>query len=257
MTPLKELSSHIDKTLELWRYSADKSNNGLQFEGAPEVRKAVFGVDACAALFRKAAEAQADFVFVHHGMSWGSSLKRIQGIDASRLGVLAKNSISLYAAHLPLDAHPKLGNNAVIAKLLDLQGVHPFAEYSGAKIGCQGELRAPSSPLELANSLDMKLPSNGAFRIFGSDSRKIKRVGVVSGGGCWPELMDEMLDDGVECLITGEVEHEAWNAIMEAGVPVVAMGHYRSETTGVLALKEEIENRFSLPCEFIDLPSGL
>jgi putative NIF3 family GTP cyclohydrolase 1 type 2 len=69
--------------------------------------------------------------------------------------------------------------------------------------------------------------------------------------------MDEMLDDGVECLITGEVEHEAWNAIMEAGVPVVAMGHYRSETTGVLALKEEIENRFSLPCEFIDLPSGL
>lgn len=255
---LLNAAKRLDGLLELWKFKGDASNNGLQFEGSRrELKKIAYGVDASAKLFELAAEAGADLVFVHHGISWGSSLKRINGVNAGRVALLAKSGLSLYAAHLPLDAHPSFGHNALLARKLGLKGLRPFAEYSGSSIGFSGELAKPMSCEEIALSLDKSLASSGPWRLFGDKRGEVSRIGAVSGGGCWPELMDEMTANGVECLVTGEVEHEAFNAIREAKVGVVAMGHYRSETPGVLAVMEEVERSLGIPGVFIDLPTGL
>ncbi len=257
MAELREIAGHLDKALELGKFKSDSSNNGLQFEGSHKVVKAVFGVDACAELFEMAAAIGANFVFVHHGLSWGSNLKRITGMKSRRVGLLARGSVSLYAAHLPLDANPEFGHNALIAGMLGLKEPSPFAEYSGSPIGFMGELPKPLTPEKLGAALDAVLPSKGVYEVFGKRRGAVGKVGVVSGGGCWPELLDEMLEKGVECLVTGQVDHEAYHAIMESGVNVVAMGHYRSETPGVLAVKDIVESSFGIPCEFLDIPTGL
>jgi len=258
MLPLSKVVRHLDNLLELWKFKADCSNNGLQFEGAGTVSKIAFGVDACATLFEKAAEAGADMVFTHHGLSWGSSLKRITGVSASRISFLAKHDMSLYAVHLPLDAHPKVGHNAVISSMLNFKTLHPFGEYLGLHIGFYGTLPKPMSPAKIACLLDKELPSEGAFRIFSQDSNAlVSKVGVVSGGGAWPAIMDEMAASGIECLVTGEVEHEAFQAIMESKASVVALGHYRTEIPGLLAVKEDVERVLGVESVFIDTPSGL
>ena len=128
MPTIHEVTAYLDEILNLKAFASDSSNNGLQFEGSREVTKAVFGVDACAGLFMDAADADADFVFVHHGLSWGGSLKRITGVDAERIAMLASNNISLYAAHLPLDANPEFGHNILLARILGTEslGVNSF-----------------------------------------------------------------------------------------------------------------------------------
>ena len=109
---LNDLTAFLDRELDLEGFSRDHSNNGLQIQGDEEVSSAVFGVDACQALFEEAVRRNAGFVFVHHGLSWGSEPRRFTGITARRLELMFRNKISLYAAHLPLDAHPEFGNNA-------------------------------------------------------------------------------------------------------------------------------------------------
>lgn len=254
---LSDIVRHLDNLLELSSYRDDKSNNGLQFEGAATVGKVAYGVDASARFFERAAAEGADLVFTHHGISWGSSLKRITGGAAARVGILARHGISLYSAHLPLDAHPSLGHNALLAKMLGLSDQKPFGEYSGHFIGFSGELAKPMSCEDIAGHLDKTLASSGPYRIFGEERGAVRRVGVVSGGGCWPEIMDEMDAQGVECLVTGEMEHEAFNAMLESKCRVIAMGHYRSETPGVLAVMAELERSLGIPGVFIDLPTNL
>ena len=140
MPTIHEVTAYLDEILNLKAFASDASNHGLQFEGSPNVTKAVFGVDACAGLFLDAADADADFVFVHHGLSWGGSLKRITGVDAERIAMLGSNSISLYAAHLPLDANPEFGHNILLARTLGLDKLEPFGTYDGYKIGFSGTL---------------------------------------------------------------------------------------------------------------------
>jgi putative NIF3 family GTP cyclohydrolase 1 type 2 len=113
---LNKLTNYLDARLALDSSPLDPSNNGLQVQGRDEVKKAVFGVDACAALFQIAVDKKADFIFVHHGLSWKDSLKKLTGLNASRIRPLFQNDISLYAVHLPLDAHPKIGHNAKLTR---------------------------------------------------------------------------------------------------------------------------------------------
>ena len=143
MSELKEITAYLNDLLKIKDFPNDASNNGLQFEGGRTVNKAVFGVDGSKALFSIAADLDADFVFVHHGISWGSSLKRIVSLDARRISMLAANSISLYAAHLPLDAHGEIGHNVLLAEMLKLKELRPFGEYCGKFIGFSGTLPRP------------------------------------------------------------------------------------------------------------------
>ena len=257
MAKLKDVAAFLDERLNIAKFRSDASNNGLQFEGGQDVFKAVFAVDASHALFTTAADLDADFIFVHHGISWGGSLKRILSLDAKRVAMLAANSISLYGAHLPLDAHTEIGHNALLARMMKLENPSPFGEYDSYNIGFQGMLPKEMTVKGLAKLLDGALLSEGPYHIFGDPERKIMRVGAISGGGAYPAVFSELYALGIDCLVTGEMTHEAYHYALEAGVSVLSMGHYRSETPGVDAVMQEVREHFDIETEFLDLPTGL
>ena len=251
---LADLTAWLDRELNLEKFAADHSNNGLQAEGSGEVTRAVFGVDACLELFEAAAAAEAQFVFVHHGLSWGGEPRRLTGLAGRRFGQLFRRGISLYAAHLPLDAHARFGNNAVLCRHIGATGLKPFFRYDGCDIGFTGELAVPRTAAALAGELEAVLACRAELGGPASD-RTIRRVAVVSGGGGL-ESLEEAAAAGADLLLTGELTHIMYHPARELGIQVLALGHYASETTGPGALMEEVRRRFKLDCRFIDLPTG-
>ncbi len=254
MTKLKEITDYLDTLLVLDKIPNDSSNNGLQVEGNEKVNKIVFSVDASLKLAEKAAEVNADMIFVHHGLSWGNGFKCITGTDAKRLSALLKNGISLYAAHLPLDGHPEIGHNAILAKKLKLQNCRMFAKLANTDIGCMGELPKSMGVANFADYMEEKL--NLKAEIFGNKKGKIKKIGVISGGA-GSDGVEAAAVEGLDCLVTGEIGHGSWHIINETGIAVLAGGHYNTEKPGVIAVMDELESMFDVECEFIDIPTGL
>ena len=255
--PRNDIAQFLDLILELDRWPDDPSNNGLQFAGDAEVAKAVFAVDASAELFCRAADLDAGFIFVHHGISWGPGIRRIDGILADRIKLLAANGISLYAAHLPLDANPRFGHNARLTDMIGLTDRRPFGTYHGKEIGFQGILPEAKTVADLAKILDAALPSSGPLGVVGDAGQTVKTVGVISGGGAWPELFDEIAPDHVDCLITGEATHEVFHPARESGTAILTLGHYRSETPGVFAVMDLVKSKFGIETDFIDIPTNM
>ncbi|MBQ7206988.1 MAG: Nif3-like dinuclear metal center hexameric protein [Lentisphaeria bacterium] len=251
---LVELVSWLDEQLDLKRFAADHANNGLQVQGRAAVRSAVFGVDACQALFDAAQEKKADFIFVHHGLSWGGGLRRLTGTTAKRLSTLFSAGISLYAAHLPLDAHPVFGNNAALSDMIGLKERVPFFEYDGSEIGFSGRLADPAPSEDIAAYLGEKLGTEPLF--FGDPLRKAARIAVVSGGAGL-DCLEAASASGCDLLVTGEFEHVMFHPRRELGIGVIALGHYASETVGPRALMRKVAETWDLETEFIDLPTGL
>ena len=254
MTQIKEITGYLDELLDIKAVPGDASNNGLQVEAGKIVRKAVFGVDACRALFEAALAKEADFVFVHHGISWGSEPRRFTGITASRLELLFKNGISLYAAHLPLDAHNKIGHNALLADMIKLRKRYSFANYSGCDIACGGVLPEACPVNHLAKKFESALDCKA--QVFGNTDKKLEKVGIISGGGGMDGLM-ACIEGGIDCFVTGEMTHSMYHFVKESGVAVITLGHYHSETPGVKAVMNEIAKKFDISCEFFDIPTGL
>ncbi len=251
---LRELVEYLDRELNLVAFAGDHSNNGLQVEGGEAVQLAVFGVDASQALIDFAVDCGADFIFAHHGLSWGGEPKRLIGMEAARFGKMFRAGISLYAAHLPLDAHPRLGNNAELSRLAGLGGLQPFCHYDGVDIGFIGSAAPGSTPESLGRRFATELGCEP--RIFGDGGRQPTRVAVVSGGGGLGALL-EASARGADLLITGEMEHVMYHPARELGVTVLALGHYASETTGPRALMGEVARRFGIETRFAELPTGL
>jgi len=256
-TSRNDIAQFLDLILELDRWPDDPSNNGLQFAGDAEVAKAVFAVDASAELFCRAADLDAGFIFVHHGISWGSGIRRIDGILADRIKLLAANGISLYAAHLPLDANPRFGHNARLSDMVGLADRRPFGTYHGKEIGFRGVLPEEKTVSELAKILDAALPSSGPLGVVGDAAQTVKTVGVISGGGAWPELFDALAPDHLDCLITGEATHEVFHPARESGTAILTLGHYRSETPGVFAVMDLVKSKFGIETAFIDIPTNM
>ena len=257
MATAYEISMFLNDLLNLKAFSGDASNNGLQFDAGTEVKRAVFGVDACKDLFDFAAEDGADFIFVHHGLSWGGSLKRIGSLDAARITQLARDNMSLYAAHLPLDAHPEIGHNAAIAQMMGLKNIRPFGFYDGAQIGFVGDLPRKVKAKKLGMDFCTNLPYPGYSYTCFNDDKTVKTVAVVSGGGACVPFFQEMIAGKVDCLLTGEFTHQAWHYAKEADVAVVAAGHYRTEIPGVLNVMNIVAEEFGIECAFRELPTGL
>ena len=248
MATAYEISMFLNDLLNLKAFSGDASNNGLQFDAGTEVKRAVFGVDACKDLFDFAAEDGADFIFVHHGLSWGGSLKRIGSLDAARITQLARNNMSLYAAHLPLDAHPEIGHNAAIAQMMGLKNIRPFGFC---------DLPRKVKAKKLGMDFCTNLPYPGYSYTCFNDDKTVKTVAVVSGGGACVPFFQEMIAGKVDCLLTGEFTHQAWHYAKEADVAVVAAGHYRTEIPGVLNVMNIVAEEFGIECAFRELPTGL
>lgn len=253
---LTEVVAYLDGLLRPVAFS-DSSNNGLQAEGRAEVRKVGFAVDACLQTFEKALDAGCDLLFCHHGVSWGGGIPRFTGYHASRLRLLLSNGLSLYAMHLPLDAHPTLGNNAQLCDLLGLPAERrsPFGMYHGQNIGFAGELEAPVSCDQLAVKLEQSL--HGSCRLFClRKDRMIRRIAIVSGGGI--EFVDEAVSAGYDTLLTGEMQHEYFHRIREQDFCVLAAGHYATETTGPQAVMRRMaQDCPQLDLTFLDCPTGL
>ena len=253
MVTLLDIKRFLDETFE-GLVSQDFSNNGLQVDsGVESIKKIAFAVDACQKTFDIAVASGAQLLFVHHGFSWGGGVKYLNGITGKRVATLMKSGISLYASHLPLDAHSVYGNNAVLARMLDLQDVKPFFSYHGTNIGCYGCLPKPMELSEIASIMDEKLQANS--RVFAAADKPMTTVGIVSGGG--DDAIDECASLGIDCLLTGEFRHQCYHPAMEMGVSVIASGHYATETTGVKAVMELIAANFDVETIFLDVPTGL
>ncbi len=250
---LCELTEYLDNLLKLQEWPHDHSNNGLQIEGKAEVLSVVGGVDASLSLFEAAAERKADFVLVHHGISWGSEPRRFTGITARRLKTMFTHDMSLYAAHLPLDAHAEVGNNAELCRIAGITDLKPFCEYDGGHIGFTGMLPAAMSAGELAGIYEKAL--NTKAMIFNSPEKSVKKVAAVSGGGGM-EALGSAIEAKADVLVTGEFNQIMYYPALENGMTVIALGHYASETVGVKAVLAKL-SAMGLKCEFIDLPTGV
>jgi len=240
----------LDERLDVRRVK-DKSSNGLQVAGRTEVRKLAVATDAALATYGRAVGEGCDMLLVHHGLIWGG-IQYVTHRNHRHLKFLLERDLNLYAAHLPLDMHPEIGNNALLAKGLGLARTRPFGEHNGERIGIAGELAAPLWTIDVANRFTAIISGEPRILPFGPASNRT--IAIVSGGG--GSTFAEAAEAGVDCFVTGEASHEIYHAAREGHVNVVLLGHYFSETIGVRALGEEASARFGIPAIFIDEPTG-
>jgi dinuclear metal center YbgI/SA1388 family protein len=244
------LVAYLDEYLEAAK-GRDFGPNGLQVEGKAEIRKVVTGVSACQELFVRAREAGADAILVHHGLFWDWMPRSLTGIQYRRVAELIRADINLLGYHLPLDRHPKLGNNSVAAALFGLEDVTPFALYDGLPVGFKGSFPQPVSPEALlARCAEVYAQPPLAFT---AGPQAIRTLGIVSGGG--QKELYVAIAEGLDAYITGEVSEWVMNVAREAGIHYLAAGHYATERLGVRALGEHLRERFGLDVEFIDVPN--
>ena len=231
----------------------DDSLNGIQVGRSPEsIRKAAFAVDACAESIRRAKEAGADLLFVHHGLFWGKPL-RVEGALLERLRPLLLSDIALYACHLPLDMHPEVGNNAILADLLSLGNRLPFGDYHGIPIGISGVL---PEALSLSDIVARILPDHSQpLSVVPSGKEKVSSVAIVSGGA--PFEVFQAFGKGIDVFITGEPSHSIYHHLIENGLSFIAAGHYATEVWGVKAVADRLTREKGIETVFIDLPTGL
>ena len=248
---LDDLVRYLDGYLRIGEVGDDPhALNGLQVENAGEVHHVAVAVDACQAVIDQAAERGADLLVVHHGLFWGG-LQPLVGRNFRRVCSLVRHGTALYSAHIPLDRHPEVGNNVVLARRLGMEIRGWFAEYRGAPLGTWGELDL--SREALTARLEEILPCK--VRLIAGGPERVRRVGIITGsaGSMIPQAKSADLDS----FITGEGQHWTYFDAEELGVNVYYAGHYATETLGVKALAEHIAERFQLPWSFIDHPTGL
>jgi dinuclear metal center YbgI/SA1388 family protein len=232
---------------------ADSSLNGIQVGRAEqEVEKVAFCVDACLESFKRTVEQKAQLLFVHHGIYWGR-VEPVTGTNYERMRTLISNDIALYAAHLPLDMHGEFGNNAQMARVLDLRDLEPFGVYRGTPIGWKGTLPAELSLDEVTRKLFHEPSSVLGTLPFGP--ARVRTVGIISGGA--PHEVDQAIEQGLDLYITGESTHTIYHKCLEAGINVIFGGHYQTEIWGVQAVARKLADDTGLSTCFIDLPSGL
>ena len=227
----------------------DYSPNGLQIEGRPEIRKIVTGVTANQALIDAAVAQQADALIVHHGFFWKNESPCITGIKHRRIAALVKNDISLIGYHLPLDAHPELGNNAQLAKLL---GIHPqgrFGRTPGDDLAMYGSLTEAVSPLQLASLIEEKLQRKPLFLEGRGDL--IERVAWCTGAA--QGYIEQAAELGVQAFISGEVSESTTHFSSESGVHYFAAGHHATERGGVEKLGQHLAEKFGIENVFVDI----
>ncbi|WP_428194508.1 Nif3-like dinuclear metal center hexameric protein [Deinococcus saxicola] len=246
-----ELVRWLNDYLKIDAYP-DPSMNGLQIEGNATITRVAASVDTSVQTLQHAADSGADILLVHHGLFWGDPLA-ITGPHRTRLQTALAADLNLYAAHIPLDAHPEIGNNAMIAGALSLENRQPFGDWAGHKIGLAGELPFEQTLQDFADRIQ-KLTGEICL-VHGGGSPTVKRLGIVSGSGA--DRIAEAAALGLDTLLTGEPEHKHFHDSFENGVNVVFAGHYETEVFGVRALAAKIEEEFGLPWQFLHHPTGL
>jgi len=257
MTNVQELARYTNELLES-ESTPDYAGavNGLQLENRSEIRGIASAVDFSTRAINGAVAARANLLVVHHGMFW-EGLSPIIGSSYRRLRLLIDNDIAVYSSHLPLDRHPTLGNNVLLAKELGLKPAGNFASFEGIFIGVSGESEIETSVvIERASSFARR--HGGEVRTSAvAQNRKTKRWGICSGGGASSETLKEASRMKIDTLIVGEGPH--WTAVHaeENDLAIIYAGHYATETLGVRALGEHLGHKYGIPSSFISAPTGL
>jgi dinuclear metal center YbgI/SA1388 family protein len=246
VTSLTDLITHLNELLSPQDFD-DYGPNGLQVPGPADVKLVVTGVSAHRELFELAAEAGAQLVLCHHGLFWDAQPRALTPALKARLELLFRADMALAAYHLPLDAHPDVGNNALICAALGLERSEPFAEHRGTPIGWVGR---SADGIEFT---DLLRRCAGVFErepfAWDSGPDRVHSVGVVSGGGA--SSLAEATALGLDAFITGEPAEPAMADAREAGIHFIAGGHYATETLGVRRLGDLLAERFGVEHRFL------
>ncbi len=249
---ISEYAEYLSNTLDIASFD-DISLNGVQIASPDRpIKKVAFAVDACYQTISEAAKWGADMLVVHHGLFWGRPIA-IKGDHYKRVKCAMDSNLTLFAAHIPLDAHMLYGNNAQMAISLGMKEYDPFGYFKGKAVGVKGKLPFPMTIEEIIRLLGL----DPVFSDIITDNmeRKIESVGIISGGA--GNDIQDAIDEGLDLFITGEILHQNYHTAKEAGISVISGGHYRTEVFGVLALERLTKRKLGLETKFINVETGL
>jgi dinuclear metal center YbgI/SA1388 family protein len=249
MITLQALSQFLDHLLSP-KLFGDYCPNGLQVEGKERIHTIAFAVSASVAAVDAAVKMKADALIVHHGIFWDKEPMSVVGPKKEKLSQLLGENISLFAYHLPLDAHGEIGNNWKAAADLGWENLQPFGKMGKTAIGVKGSFK-PMRVQDFQKQLEgyYKHPAHVAL----GGPLEVKTAALVSGGA--HRTIQEAADEGIDCFITGSFDEPIWDIAHERRVNFFALGHYATETIGVLALMQLLSQTFGVRSEFIDLPN--
>ena len=251
MRLLSDIVSYTDRFLRI-RDVGDWDNalNGLQIENSGRVTRIGAAVDVSTRVLTEAESRNVDLLVVHHGLFW-RGLQPVRGALHRQLRLAFENDIALYSAHLPLDIHPRVGNNAQLVAALGLRSPRPFLEEKGQPVGVKVRASLPRGAL--VRKLQKAL--NGPVKIFDFGPKETRVIGIVTGAA--GSEIYRVAEEKIDTFITGEAPHWAAVAAEELGLNLLLGGHYATEVFGVKALAAHLSKRFGVPWEFIDYPTGL
>jgi dinuclear metal center YbgI/SA1388 family protein len=251
MTSLAEIVDYTNDFLRIREIGDwDNALNGLQIENSGDVTEIGASVDASTRVLTAAAKQNVDLLIVHHGLFW-QGLQPVTGTLRRQLELAFENNIALYSAHLPLDLHSEVGNNAQLAAALGLTSVQPFFEEKGQLIGVKARVSLPRDAV--ARKLQKAL--TGPVKAFMFGPKKTGTIGIITGGA--GSEIYKLAQEGIDTFITGEAPHWAAVAADELGMNLLLGGHYATEVFGVKALAAHLSKRFKIPWAFIDCPTGM
>jgi dinuclear metal center YbgI/SA1388 family protein len=242
---LKELIDYTGQYLQVARFR-DYCPNGLQVQGREDIKRIVTGVTASMALLEAAEALGADLVLVHHGYFWKNEDARVIGIKHARLKFLLAHDINLAAYHLPLDAHPEVGNNAQLARVL---GIHAEGYAGEQGILAYGSLIADIPLVQFANQIAVALGRQP--QVIGSGDKIIRHTAWCTGAA--QDYIEQAIELGADAFISGEISERTVHVAREAGIAYIAAGHHATERYGIKALGEHLAQHFGLDCHFIDI----
>jgi len=253
---LNEFDTWADSFLRRNDFLADISMNGIQVQNSSpdgkQIKKVAFAVDACFETIEKAAAENADILFVHHGLFWGSPLA-VSGNHYKRIKALLDADMALYASHIPLDANKEYGNNYGLAKMLGLEKLEPFGEWRGMTVGVKGEFKTATTIQNLVKVLESDGAKCNAVIPFGP--KELKSAVIISGDG--ESDAETAADSGADVFITGEIGHVCYHMAKENGLTIIAAGHYNTETVGVSLIMKKLECETDIQTLFVPAPTGL
>lgn len=246
---LTELVHHLNESLEISKFQ-DYCPNGLQVEGRAQVSRLVTGVTACQGLIDSAIEWGADAVLVHHGYFWKGEAPEVVGMKRRRLAALLANDVSLLAYHLPLDAHPQLGNNACFGRILGVESIAPLEPGVANSWACVGSLPKTDSIDNIMRKLETET-GRPPIHIDSNSSDSVRRVAWCTGAA--QGYIDAAARAGADLYVTGEISEQTVHSAREQGIHFIAAGHHATERCGVQALGAHLVDQFSIEHRFIDI----
>jgi dinuclear metal center YbgI/SA1388 family protein len=246
------LVSYLDSYLRVAEIK-DYGPQGLQVETEnEEIARLALAVDAAPDVIEAAVSWNADMLLVHHGVLW-RSVERIAGPLGRRVRLLMKHGLNLYAAHLPLDAHPEVGNNAVLARMLDVAVQEWWCMPTGVPIGVYGPVPSGTTLDAIVGRIETKLNTN--VRVLAHGPETIQNIAIISGFGVDEAAGAKAM--GADTFLTGETSHANYWAASDYGMNIIFAGHYATETVGVQALGRHLTENFELEVKFFDFPTGM